>query len=102
MLQSFVKTSPRLFQHFGYLETSGQSSSLKATGYKGYNLSIYLCNRTQKNVVRIGYVGRFNAAPRFSPDGSEIAFSTWVDNRFDIYRIGSDGKKNRRILNRSS
>ncbi len=41
MLQSLAKTSPRLFQHFGYLETSGQSSSLKATGYKGYNLSIY-------------------------------------------------------------
>lgn len=46
----------------------------------------------EKNVVRIGFVGEFNASPRFSPDGSEIVFSTWVDNRFDIYRIGSDGK----------
>jgi TolB protein len=49
-------------------------------------------SKVEKNVVRIGYVGRFNAAPRFSPDGSEIVFSTWVDNRFDIYRIGSDGR----------
>lgn len=45
----------------------------------------------EKNVKRISYVGRFNAAPRFSPDGKEIVFSSWVDNRFDLYKIGSDG-----------
>jgi hypothetical protein len=28
VLQSFVKTSPRLFQHYKYFEASGQSSSL--------------------------------------------------------------------------
>ncbi len=46
---------------------------------------------TEKSVRRISYVGRFNATPRFSPEGKEIVFSSWVDNRFDIYRIGSDG-----------
>jgi TolB protein len=46
----------------------------------------------EKKVKRISFVGRFNAAPRFNPDGSEIVFSSWVDNRFDIYRIGSDGR----------
>jgi TolB protein len=45
----------------------------------------------EKNVKRISYVGKFNATPRFSPDGLEIAFASWVDNRFDIYRIGSNG-----------
>jgi TolB protein len=45
----------------------------------------------EKNVKRISYVGKFNATPRFSPDGSEIAFASWVDNRFDIYRIGRSG-----------
>lgn len=45
----------------------------------------------EKDVKRISYVGRFNAAPRFSPDGKEIVFSSWVDNRFDLYKIGSDG-----------
>jgi TolB protein len=45
----------------------------------------------EKSVKRISYVGRFNAAPRFSPDGKEIVFSSWVDNRFDIYRIGAQG-----------
>ena len=45
----------------------------------------------ENGTTRISYVGRFNATPRFSPDGSEIAFSSWIDNRFDIVRIGSDG-----------
>jgi TolB protein len=46
----------------------------------------------EKSVKRISYVGRFNAAPRFNKEGSEIVFSSWVDNRFDIYRIDSNGK----------
>lgn len=46
----------------------------------------------EKKVKRISFVGRFNAAPRFNPDGTEIVFSSWVDERFDIYRIDSDGR----------
>ena len=54
---------------------------------------IYLADTDgrEKNVKRIGYVGQYNATPRFSPDGSEIVFSSWVDNRFDLYRIDSKG-----------
>ncbi len=54
---------------------------------------IYTMNpsETEKDVKRISFVGKFNATPRFSPDGKEIVFSSWVDNGFDLYRIGSDG-----------
>ncbi len=45
----------------------------------------------EKNVKRISFVGQFNATPRFSPDGKEIVFSSWLDNSFDLFRIGSDG-----------
>ena len=48
-------------------------------------------NGLEKNVKRISYVGKFNATPRFSPDGREIAFSSWLDGRFDIFRINADG-----------
>tara|TARA_Y100000780_G_scaffold232595_1_gene268711 strand:+ start:13651 stop:15003 length:1353 start_codon:yes stop_codon:yes gene_type:complete len=48
-------------------------------------------SQVEKDVKRISYVGRFNASPRFSPDGKEIVFSSWVDNRFDIYKIDSSG-----------
>ena len=48
-------------------------------------------NRLEKNVKRISYVGKFNATPRFSPNGKEIAFSSWLDGRFDIFRINADG-----------
>lgn len=46
---------------------------------------------TEKNVKRISYVGKFNATPRFSPDGQKIVFSSWLDNRFDIFRVDSSG-----------
>lgn len=45
----------------------------------------------EKNVSRISFVGQFNATPRFSPDGKEIVFSSWVDNAFDLYRIDATG-----------
>ena len=45
----------------------------------------------EKDIRRVGHTGKFNATPRFAPSGEEIAFSSWVDNRFDIYRIGTDG-----------
>jgi hypothetical protein len=41
VLQSFVKTLSRLFRQLKAFRISRQSSSLKATGYKGYNLSMY-------------------------------------------------------------
>lgn len=46
---------------------------------------------TEKDVKRLSFVGRFNASPRFSPNGKEIVFSSWLDNRFDLFRIDSDG-----------
>ncbi len=54
---------------------------------------IYTMNpsETEKNVKRISYVGKFNATPRFSPDGKEIVFSSWLDETFDLFRISSDG-----------
>ena len=45
----------------------------------------------EKNVRRISYVGKFNATPRLSPDGQEIAFVSWADETFDIFRLNSDG-----------
>lgn len=48
-------------------------------------------NGEEKNVKRISFVGQFNATPRFSPDGREIVFSSWLDNSFDLFRIGVDG-----------
>ncbi len=46
----------------------------------------------EKDVKRISFVGQFNATPRFSPDGKEIVFSSWLDNSFDLFRISSDGQ----------
>lgn len=55
---------------------------------------IYLADPrgTEKNVTRVSFVGQFNATPRYSPDGKEIVFVSWVDNNFDLYRIDAQGK----------
>ncbi len=45
----------------------------------------------ENDVKRISFVGKFNATPRFSPDGKEIAFSSWLDDGFDIFRINTPG-----------
>lgn len=45
----------------------------------------------EKDVTRISYVGQYNATPRFSPDGKEIVFSSWLDNGFDLFKINSSG-----------
>lgn len=47
--------------------------------------------RPEKGLRRISYVGKYNATPRFSPDGEHIVFSSWLDNRFDLFRINADG-----------
>ncbi|MCY4643289.1 MAG: hypothetical protein OXB88_01590 [Bacteriovoracales bacterium] len=46
----------------------------------------------EKNVKRVSYTGQFNATPRFAPSGRELVFSSWQDNRFDLYRIDENGK----------
>jgi TolB protein len=51
----------------------------------------------EKNIKRVSFVGKFNATPRFSPDGSEIVFSSWLDNRFDIFRVDSTGANLHRL-----
>ncbi len=45
----------------------------------------------EKDVKRVSYVGKYNATPRFSPSGEEIVFSSWLDERFDLFRINADG-----------
>ena len=52
---------------------------------------------TEQGVRRLSFTGRFNATPRFAPSGMELAFSSWVDNRFDIYRISVDGNELTRL-----
>tara|TARA_R110002072_G_scaffold1989_2_gene16283 strand:- start:9361 stop:10662 length:1302 start_codon:yes stop_codon:yes gene_type:complete len=54
---------------------------------------IYTMNPSglEQDVKRVSFIGQFNATPRFNPKGDEIAFSSWLDNRFDIFRINADG-----------
>jgi len=48
-------------------------------------------HKLESGIKRISYVGDFNASPRFSRDGREIVFSSWLGGVFDIFRINSGG-----------
>lgn len=48
-------------------------------------------DKTESNVKRVSFVGEYNATPRFSPDGKEIIFSSWLDNQFDLFRLSTQG-----------
>jgi len=57
------------------------------------NAHVYTLNPSgmESQVNRVSFVGQFNATPRFSPDGKEIIFSSWVDQGFDLYRLSISG-----------
>ncbi len=44
-------------------------------------------------VKRLTYAGSYNATPNWSPDGGKIVFAGWLDRRFDLFTITSDGGK---------
>jgi TolB protein len=46
---------------------------------------------------RLTYAGSYNATPSWSPDGKTIAFAGWLEGRFDLFTITSDGGKIERL-----
>ena len=60
---------------------------------------IYLMdlNGVEKGVKRVSFIGKFNATPRFSPNGRDIIFSSWLDQRFDLFRVSIDGNNLTRL-----
>jgi len=96
MLDRITKKIRRITHHYGHdvdPSISYDGSIMAFLSSRPGKAMIYTLDPTgtEKNVKRISYVGDFNATPRFSPDGREIVFSSWLDNRFDIFRINPDG-----------
>ncbi len=46
---------------------------------------------------RLTYAGAYNATPAWHPDGKKIAFAGWIDGRFDLFTITTDGAKIERL-----
>ncbi len=88
----------KITHHFGVdvdPDLSKDGKALTFLSSRSGKAMIYLADPSgkEKNVKRIGFVGQFNATPRFSPGGNEIVFSSWMDNSFDIFKIKKDGSQ---------
>ena len=53
--------------------------------------------RRRRSPARLTSIGTIAAGPYFSPDGSQIAYSTHADGDSDVYVVGSDGGVARRL-----
>lgn len=52
------------------------------------NPMIYLKNlSSSEQPKRISFVGKFNSFPQLAHDKKSVVFGSWVDNRFDLYRL---------------
>lgn len=78
---------------------TADGSSMSFLSNRAGKAHIYIMDPrgVEKDVRRISFVGQFNASPRYSPDGKEIVFTSWVDNGFDLYRIDSQGNNLARL-----
>lgn len=74
---------------------NGRGTQMSFLSDRSGRAMIYSLNLTRPGAKpsRITYVGKFNATPRYSPDGEDIVFSSWLDKRFDIFRIKSTGQQ---------
>ncbi|MBT7609327.1 MAG: hypothetical protein HN576_06200 [Bacteriovoracaceae bacterium] len=91
-----TKAKRRITKHFKEdVDPSINRSGSLLTFLSGRSGSamIYTSDPTglEQKVKRISYVGQYNATPRFNPKGDQIVFSSWLDERFDLFRINSDG-----------
>lgn len=69
------------------------------SGRSGY-IELWTCDREGRNLLQLTHLnGPFAGSPRWSPDGSQIAFDTRANQeRPDIYVIAADGGKPPRRL----
>ena len=49
--------------------------------------------------VACPFINRQSALPSWSPDGNKIAFSSWVDNKPQIFVVNADGSDEHRLSN---
>lgn len=93
-----TKSLKRLTRHYApdvdpSINKNGDKMVFLSGRSLGPNIYRMDLKKGEESTERISFVGKFNATPRFSPDGSEIAFSSWIENKFEIFRISADKTK---------
>lgn len=82
---------------------SGSSISFSNTDYDSLESDIYIVSPDGSGQVNLtASPGAFDVEARWSPDGRQVAFVTYVGGNFDIYSMDANGSSLRRLTNESS
>lgn len=49
------------------------------------------------NTRRVTFEGKYQDSPSWSPRGDRIAYCSYRNGKFDIYTMGTDGKKQEKV-----
>jgi TolB protein len=67
------------------------------TGKKSYLSDIYSINFDSSNLTRLTSLQTLNLLPQWSPDGKQIAFTSYWNGNPDLYLIDAKGGRSKRI-----
>jgi uncharacterized repeat protein (TIGR01451 family) len=92
--QRLTVDDANVFNEDAALGWSPDSTRLVYAKYNNTNASkgnIYTVNVNTKQIVQVTNKDTASHAPAWSPDGSKIAFSTYIDGSYDIVTVDPDG-----------
>jgi uncharacterized repeat protein (TIGR01451 family) len=92
--QRLTEDDGTVYNEDAALNWSPDSTRLVYAKYHNDNRSrgnIYTVNVDTKQIVQITNKDTASHAPAWSPDGSKIAFSTYIDGSYDIVTVAPDG-----------
>jgi TolB protein len=80
-----------------FVDGAAPPSALVFQSNRHATYEVYTANIDGSNVARLTTTGR-NGQPRWSPDGTRIAFTSWRSGRAEVWTMNADGTDQQRVV----